>query len=108
MLIRKFHAPTIYAFSLLIFGMSAILLAYANSYAAVLILRLVIGLGEASVMTSFMYTSLWYRREEMSVRAGERNLLTAVNLVLNVSHNRLHLCNGSCSWRYHWIDVVRH
>ncbi len=70
-LIRKFHAPSVYAISLLIFGMCAILMAYAKSYAAVLVLRLVVGLGEASVMTAFLYTSLWYRREEMSVRAGE-------------------------------------
>jgi len=54
----------------MIFGMCAILLAYAKSYAAVMVLRLFIGLGEASVMTAYLFTSLWYRREEMSVRAG--------------------------------------
>ncbi|KAH8887990.1 MFS general substrate transporter, partial [Thozetella sp. PMI_491] len=64
-LIRKFHAPSVYAISLLIFGMCAILMAFAKSYAAVLVLRLFIGLGEAAVMTAFLYTSLWYRREEI-------------------------------------------
>jgi MFS family permease len=55
----------------MIFGMCAILMAYAKSYPVIMVLRLFIGLGEATVQTSFLYTSLWYRREEMSVRAGQ-------------------------------------
>ncbi|RFU73502.1 mfs general substrate transporter [Trichoderma arundinaceum] len=69
-LIRVFHAPTVYAISAVVFGVSALLTAYAKTYAHLLVLRLFMGFGEATVQTGFVYVSLWYRREEMSVRAS--------------------------------------
>lgn len=70
-LIRKLHAPTIYGFCTIIFGVAAIGTAYATTYAEIIILRLILGCGEAVVQTAFVYMSLWYRREELSARAGK-------------------------------------
>ena len=69
-MIRVFHAPTVYAISAFVFGVSALLTAYAKTYTHLLVLRLFMGFGEATVQTGFVYVSLWYRREEMSVRAS--------------------------------------
>ncbi|CAM1507619.1 Fc.00g072600.m01.CDS01 [Cosmosporella sp. VM-42] len=70
LLIRKFHAPTIYGLSLIVFGICGLCTAFVTNYAEALVVRLLLGCGEATVQTSFVYLSLWYRREEMSVRAG--------------------------------------
>lgn len=77
-LIRKYHAPTVYAVSIIIFGLTAIGMAYAQHYWQFMVLRLVLGLGEATVQTAYLYTSLWYRREEMSVRSGYIFSLTPI------------------------------
>lgn len=70
-LIRRFHAPTIYALSVIIFGVAGLCTAFAKTYGQVIVLRLILGCGEATVQTSFLFVSLWYRREEMSVRCGK-------------------------------------
>lgn len=72
LLIKRFHAPTVYALGILIFGAAGIGSAYATTYAEVMILRLVLGCGEAVVQTSFVFLTLWYRREELAKRAGKR------------------------------------
>lgn len=71
MLLRRFHAPTVYGVSIIIFGVCGLATAYAKNYAQAIVLRLFLGCGEATVQTSFMYISLWYRREEMNTRCGE-------------------------------------
>jgi MFS family permease len=71
LLIRKFHAPTVYGIGVLIFGAAGIGTAYATTYGQILALRLVLGAGEAVVQTSFVFLSLWYTRRELTSRAGE-------------------------------------
>lgn len=71
LLIRRFHAPTVYGISIIIFGISGLCTAYAKTYAQMIVLRLIMGCGEATVLTSFLFVSLWYRREEISTRTGE-------------------------------------
>lgn len=71
LLLRRFHAPTVYAISVIIFGVAGLCTAYARNYAQVIILRLILGCGEATVQTSFTFVSLWYRREEMATRCGK-------------------------------------
>ncbi|SPO07047.1 uncharacterized protein DNG_09741 [Cephalotrichum gorgonifer] len=70
LLIRRYHAPTIYGLSVIIFGVAGICTAYAKNYAQVIVLRLILGCGESAVQTSFLFISLWYRREELSTRCG--------------------------------------
>ncbi|CAI4214547.1 unnamed protein product [Parascedosporium putredinis] len=69
-MIRRFHAPTVYALSVIAFGVAGLCTAYAKTYAQVLVLRLILGCGEAAVQTSFLFVSLWYRREELGTRCG--------------------------------------
>ena len=70
-MIRKFHAPTVYALGVMIFGATGIGMGFATTYAQVMILRLLLGFGEAVVQTSFVLLTLWYLREELSTRAGK-------------------------------------
>jgi MFS family permease len=65
-----FDTPSVYAGATLVFGLASLLTAYATTYAHLLVLRLIIGLAEATIQTGFVYMSLWYRREEMSVRVS--------------------------------------
>jgi MFS family permease len=93
----------------MIFGMCAVLLAYARSYVAVLLLRLFIGLGEAAVMTSFLFTSLWYRREEMAVRSGYIFAMTpiagAITGLMSYGIQRdLEGAHGLHSWQ--WLFII--
>lgn len=73
-LIRRYHAPTVYALAVIVFGIAGLCTAYAKNYAQVLVLRLILGCGEATVQTSFLFVSLWYRREELSTRCGKLQL----------------------------------
>ncbi|PNP38205.1 hypothetical protein TGAMA5MH_09895 [Trichoderma gamsii] len=108
-LIRVFHAPTVYAISALVFGVSALLTAYAKTYAHLLVLRLFMGFGEATVQTGFVYVSLWYRREEMSVRASYLFAFTpiagAISGLIAYGVNRsLEGAGGHRAWQ--WLFII--
>ena len=72
MALRYIHPRYVFAISLVVFGTCATCLAASRSYAAVMVLRLLIGLGEAFINNSWIFISLWYKPEEMSLRAGKR------------------------------------
>lgn len=42
----------------------------AENYAAVMVLRVCLGAGQAFVTTLSIYTSLWYKRDEIATRVG--------------------------------------
>ena len=62
LLIRKYHAPTVYTMGVMVFGGGGVGTAYATTYGQSVALRLVLGAGEAVVQTSFVFLSLWYTR----------------------------------------------
>ena len=108
-LIRRFHAPTVYAGSTIVFGLGALLTAYAKTYAHLLVARLFIGMGEATIQTGFVYMSLWYRREEMSVRTGYIFAFTplagAVSGLISYGIQRgLDNAAGRRSWE--WLFII--
>ena len=56
--------------ALVIFGTLAALLAVVKSYAAIMVIRVGIGLGECFVNVAWIFASQWYRPSEMGLRAG--------------------------------------
>lgn len=72
MMLRYFHPRYVFGASLVAFGTFAACLAVSRDYAAVMVLRLLIGLGEAFINNSWIFISLWYKPDEMSLRAGTR------------------------------------
>ncbi|QYS92908.1 MFS domain-containing protein [Trichoderma simmonsii] len=108
-LIRKLHAPTIYGFCTIIFGVAAIGTAYATTYAEIIILRLILGCGEAVVQSAFVYMSLWYRREELSARAGNVYLTTPLagavaGIIAHYVGANLDGAHGLRSWQ--WLFII--
>lgn len=71
MALRYIHPRYVFASSLVIFGICATCLAASRNYAAVMVLRLLIGLGEAFINNSWIFISLWYKPQELSLRAGK-------------------------------------
>lgn len=69
--LRRIHPNIAYGFAVIVFGVSAACLAVSRSYAAVMIIRLVIGLAEAYVQTGYVFLSLWYQRDELTTRCGK-------------------------------------
>ena len=65
--------PPNYVFGLAVvfFGIFSACFSQSKSYAAVIILRLLIGIAEAFVQSGWVFLSLWYRKEELSTRTGE-------------------------------------
>lgn len=55
------------------FGTFIILMAFRNSYPALMVLRVLVGLGEVFVNNAFIFLTLWYKPEEVALRTGERD-----------------------------------
>ncbi|KIX10088.1 uncharacterized protein Z518_01169 [Rhinocladiella mackenziei CBS 650.93] len=53
-----------------LFGVFACAMVSAKSYAPVMVLRVLIGLAEAFVKNAYLYISLWYRPDELSLRTA--------------------------------------
>lgn len=69
--LRLIHPNVAYGGAVVIFGVSAACLSASRSYAAVMVIRLIIGLAEAYVQTGYVFLSLWYKRDELTTRCGE-------------------------------------
>ena len=70
LLLRYCHPRYVFAAALISFGVFATLLSISN-YAGIMVLRVLIGLGEAFVNNAYIYISLWYKPIELSVRTGK-------------------------------------
>lgn len=53
------------------FGTFVILMAFCNSYAALMVLRVLTGLGEVFINNAFIFITLWYKPEEVALRIGK-------------------------------------
>ena len=71
MMLCYIHPRYVFAASLVVFGTCAACLAASRSYIAIMVLRFLIGLGEAFINNSWIFISLWYKPDEMSLRAGK-------------------------------------
>lgn len=72
MTIRYYHPRYIFCLSLLAFGVSAACMAATKSYAGIMVLRVVIGLGEAFANNAYIYITLWYKPKELAMRTGAK------------------------------------
>ena len=70
MALRYIHPRYCFGIALVLFGMCATLLSITK-YGGIMVLRLLIGLAEVFITNTFIYISLWYRREEITKRVGE-------------------------------------
>jgi MFS family permease len=68
--LRIVHPPFVYGTAVVTFGVCAVCMSAARTYAAVMVLRLLIGLAEAFVQTGFVFISLWYTKDELTTRCG--------------------------------------
>ncbi|KAJ9610477.1 hypothetical protein H2200_005254 [Cladophialophora chaetospira] len=68
--LRVLHPNWAYGSAVISFGVLAASMAVVRSYAAVMVIRILLGFAEAFVQTGFIFLSLWYRREELTTRAG--------------------------------------
>jgi MFS family permease len=57
--------------AIIIFGMLLCVMSAAHNYQTVLALRILIGLAQAMVQGIGMYSSLWYKRNELATRGGK-------------------------------------
>lgn len=56
--------------SCLIFGLCLCVMSAAQSYAAVLVTRVLIGASQAFIQGLGLYVTLWYKRDEVATRGG--------------------------------------
>ncbi|KAJ7594264.1 MFS general substrate transporter [Mycena floridula] len=66
---RRIGANRFFFISLLFWGLSSISFVYAKGYAALLVLRVLLGIGEAGYYAGMIYyLSFWYKRRELALR----------------------------------------
>lgn len=70
LLLRYVHPRYLFGGAMLAFGTFAALFAVTKSYAGVMVLRVLIGIGEVFVNNAWIYLSLWYKPSELSLRSG--------------------------------------
>ncbi|RVX71958.1 hypothetical protein B0A52_04357 [Exophiala mesophila] len=85
--------------ALVIFGTLAALLAVVKSYAAIMVIRVGIGLGECFVNVAWIFASQWYRPSEMGLRAGAFSGLIAYAIGITMEGR-----NGLNAWE--WLFIV--
>lgn len=91
------------------FGLLATLISVCKGYGSLVAIRFLLGLAEAFVQVSFVYLSLWYRRDEIALRsalfyisgplAGAFSGLIAYSVQKNLDGDR-----GLASWQ--WLFIV--
>lgn len=68
---RVISPPKMIGTAIIFFGICTLCLAATKKYAAILVLRVLNGSGQAFVQVAFLYFSIWYKRSEVATRAGE-------------------------------------
>lgn len=99
--LRIFQPPHVYGIAIALFGAFACCLSIARTYAVVMVLRLLIGIGEAVVQTGFVYLSLWYLKDELATRYGMHspsNIVDSEKRNSDYGHSCVLLLGPSCGW----------
>jgi predicted MFS family arabinose efflux permease len=68
---NAFPAQRVFAVATLTFGPAACLISVAGGFAGLMVLRLILGCGEAVFTMGFLYLSLRYKPEELALRTGD-------------------------------------
>ncbi|KAL6246868.1 hypothetical protein RBB50_006175 [Rhinocladiella similis] len=76
--LRLFPPNWVYGVAVIIFGVLATSMTAVRTYAPIMVIRLLLGLSEATIQTGFLFLTLWYRREEVTTRAAFYFLATPV------------------------------
>ncbi|ETN39953.1 uncharacterized protein HMPREF1541_06180 [Cyphellophora europaea CBS 101466] len=72
MALRYIQPRYVFATALISFGLFSTLIT-VSGYAGIMVLRVLIGLGEAFVNNAYLYVSLYYMQNELSLRTGKFN-----------------------------------
>lgn len=107
--LRYVHPRWIFSAALISFGVCAACLAAAKSYAAVMVLRVLIGLGEAFVNNAYLFLTLWYKPQELSVRTAAIYCMTPVagaisGIIAYGTGKNLQGTAGISAWK--WLFVI--
>ena len=88
--------------AIVLFGVCATCIAVSGGYAGLMVLRTILGMGEATLTLAFLYASYWYRPDELALRNGKSGLLTAAVDASSQRDEELMLCSTpqvSCTAR---------
>jgi sugar phosphate permease len=77
-LVRYIQPQRMIGIAMILFGILILCLSAAESYGAVLAIRILVGCFQSSVQVIGTYTPYWYQRNEVATRAGECNLICGV------------------------------
>jgi MFS family permease len=70
LLMRIIPTQLVFGGAILLFGLCATCIAFSGGYAGLMVLRTLLGLGEAVLTLAFLYLSLWYKPDELAFRSG--------------------------------------
>ncbi|RDL41557.1 Uncharacterized protein BP5553_01536 [Venustampulla echinocandica] len=109
LLLRVSKPAYVYGFTIIAFGLFATCCVATRSYAALLVLRLLVGVAEAAAQTAFLYLSLWYKPDELAMRTaifyGSTPLAGAFSGLISYGVQRnLDGVRGLLNWQ--WLFVI--
>ncbi|KAL1647057.1 hypothetical protein SLS58_002827 [Diplodia intermedia] len=109
LLLRKIGPPTQFASAMVVWGTVTACTVVADGYAALMVIRALIGAAEALIQGAILYLSFWYRYNELATRgailystvalAGSFNGLLAYAIQLTLDG-----ANGWSAWK--WIFLI--
>ena len=67
---KLFPAQWVFGFSMVVCGITAVVMPVAGGFAGLMVLRFILGCGEAVFTMGFLYLSQWYKPEELALRTG--------------------------------------
>lgn len=70
-LMRKLPAQYVFGVAIILFGVCATCISVAGGFAGLMVLRTILGVGEAVCTLGFLYLSMWYRPHELAFRNCE-------------------------------------
>lgn len=103
--LRLFPPNWVYGVAVIMFGVLATSMTAVRTYAPIMVIRLLLGLSEATIQTGFLFLTLWYRREEVTTRAGTYPMTSGPSPQL--IEPSLLLSRDTCGRSHQRTDCVR-
>jgi len=75
LVMRVIQPPRIIGTAITFFSICTLFLVITRTYAAILVLRVLVGCGQAFVQVAILYFSIWYKKNEVATRIGEASLM---------------------------------
>ncbi|KAK4893997.1 hypothetical protein LTR27_007803 [Elasticomyces elasticus] len=104
LLTRPFTPQRTIGGSVIVFGAVVIGLSAAKNYATVLSLRVLIGLAQAVIQGQSVYTSTWYKRDELASRSATISGAFGGLIAYGCGKTLTQEATGMASWR--WVLVI--